>query len=126
MQKNGHLLITLPDGTQVKFGQECITGTENESVDHLPKLYLNPERGRKLDAIRIINVFAEMNFVLDENGKKAMKKDIFQWFGTMLNTDFTNYNNNLSSSLADGSSMKKHLKIFEEMQEKMKSIFNIH
>ena len=126
MQKNGHLLITLPDGTQVKFGQECITGTENESVDHLPKLYLNPERGRKLDAIRIINVFAEMNFVLDENGKKAMKKDIFQWFGTMLNTDFTNYNNDLSSSLADGSPMKKHLKIFEEMQEKMKSIFNLH
>lgn len=125
MQKNGHLLITLPDGTQVKFGQECITGTENESIDQLPKLYLNPERGRKLDAIRIINVFAEMNFVLDENGKKAMKKDIFQWFGTMLNTDFTNYNNDLSSSLADGSSMKKHLKIFEEMQEKMKSIFNL-
>ena len=31
----------------------------------------------------------------------------------------------LPQLLADGSSMKKHLRIFEDMVEKMKSIFNL-
>jgi hypothetical protein len=41
-----------------------------------------------------------------------------------MNVDFSNYHNDLSSSLADNTSMNKHLKIFEEMLDVMKKIFN--
>ena len=49
---------------------------------------------------------------------------MFAVFGHAMNADFSNYNNDLSSSLADSNSINKHLKIFEEMLEMMKKIFN--
>ena len=123
MSNNEHLVITLPDGTKVEIGQHNPLSPPEISVS-LPRIFLSKERGRRLDIIRIINAIIELGFFVDENGRKSSKKDVFAVFGHAMNVDFSNYHNDLSSSLADSTSMNKHLKIFEEMLEMMKKIFN--
>lgn len=125
MSSNERLLITLPDGTKVHIGNSSELTTTSEPSENLPKLYLNPEKGTKLEMTRIFYVISEMNIILDESGRKAKKKDIFQFLSMMLHADFSNYSKDLSNSLADGSSINKHLKVFEEMRDKMESIFNL-
>ena len=125
MSNNERLLITLPDGTQVHIGN-CTQSITSEPSENLPKLFLNAEKGTKMEIIRIFYVIAEMCLIVDESGRKAKKKDIFQFLSFMLNSDFSNFSRDLSNSLADGSSMNKHLKVFEEMRDKMENIFNLH
>ena len=123
MSNNERLLITLPDGTKVEIGQHSQL-IPPELPFNLPKIFLSKERGRRLDMIRIINVLIELGFFDDDHGKRAKKKDVFGVLGNAMNTDFSNFHHDLSSSLTDSSSMNKHLKIFEEMLEMMKKIFN--
>lgn len=123
MGNNERLLITLPDGTKVEIGQQTQMIAPEPALN-LPKIFLSKERGRRLDIIRIINVMIELGFFIDSNGKKSSKKDVFSVFGNALDTDFSNYSHDLASSLTDSTSMKKHLKIFEDMLEVMKNIFN--
>jgi hypothetical protein len=49
---------------------------------------------------------------------------LFGVLGNALNMDFSHYSNDLSASLSDSTSMNKHLKIFEDMLDMMKKIFN--
>ena len=123
MSNNERLLITLPDGTKVEIGQHN-QQIPSEIPLKLPKIFLSKERGRRLDMIRVINSIVELGFFTDENGRKSNKKDVFVVLGHAMNVDFSNYHNDLSSSLADSTSMNKHLKIFEEMLDVMKKIFN--
>ena len=119
-----NIVINMGNKENVENKEEMEGKGNKESMDNMPKLYLNKEKGMKLDMIRILCVLWELGFFVDENGRKAMKKEVFRGFGIMLNTDFSNHNSDLSGSLADGSSMNKHLRIFEMMLEKMKQIFN--
>ena len=112
MSNNERLLITLPNGTKVEIGQDY-QQILPEIPFNLPKIFLSKERGRRLDMIRIINIIIELGFFVDENGRKSSKKDVFAVFGHAMNADFSNYNHDLSSSLADSNSINKHLKIFE-------------
>ena len=123
MSNNERLVITMPDGTKVEIGQRNQL-THTEIPLKLPKIFLSKERGRRLDMIRVINSIFELGFFVDENGRKSNKKDVFIVMGHAMNVDFSNFHNDLSSSLADSTSMNKHLKIFEEMLEMMKKIFN--
>lgn len=124
MSNNERLLITLPDGTKVEIGQHSqLVPPENPLK--LPKIFLSKERGRRLDMIRVINSIFELGFFVDENGRKSNKKDVFIVMGHAMNVDFSNYNHDLSSSLTDSTSMNKHLKIFEDMLDMMKKIFNL-
>ena len=123
MSNNERLVITMPDGTKVEIGQHN-QQTPIEIPLKLPKIFLSKERGRRLDMIRVINSIFELGFFVDENGRKSNKKDVFIVMGHAMNVDFSNFHNDLSSSLADSTSMNKHLKIFEEMLEMMKKIFN--
>ena len=124
MSNNERLLITLPDGTKVEIGQHNQL-IPPEIPFNFPQIYLSKERGRRLDMIRIINVLIEMGFFDDTNGKRVKKKDVFGVLGNAMNTDFSNFSHDLSSSLTDSTSMNKHLKIFEEMLDVMKKIFNL-
>lgn len=120
-----YLRIIFPDGKKVEIGNHSIVSTPStENHEILPKLYLNKDKGMKLDVIRIVSVCWELGFVVDEHGRKATKKDLFQALGILLNTDFSNASSDLSNSLDNGNSMDKHLKIFRDMLEKMKDIFN--
>lgn len=123
MSNNERLLITLPDGTKVEISQHDQL-IPPETLPKLPKIFLSKERGRRLDMIRVINSIVELGFFNDENGRKSNKKDVFIVLGHAMNVDFSNFHNDLSSSLADSTSMNKHLKIFEEMLDMMKKIFN--
>jgi hypothetical protein len=123
MSNNEHLVITMPDGTKVEIGPHN-QPIPTEIPLKLPKIFLSKERGRRLDMIRVINSIFELGFFVDENGRKSNKKDVFIVMGHAMNVDFSNFHNDLSSSLADSTSMNKHLKIFEEMLEMMKKIFN--
>ena len=123
MSNNERLVITMPDGTKVEIGQHN-QPIPTEIPLKLPKIFLSKERGKRLDMIRVINSIFELGFFVDENGRKSNKKDVFIVMGHAMNVDFSNFHNDLSSSLADSTSMNKHLKIFEEMLEMMKKIFN--
>ena len=123
MSNNERLVITMPDGTKVEIGPHN-QPIPTEIPLKLPKIFLSKERGRRLDMIRVINSIFELGFFVDENGRKSNKKDVFIVMGHAMNVDFSNFHNDLSSSLADSTSMNKHLKIFEEMLEMMKKIFN--
>lgn len=123
MSNNERLVITMPDGTKVEIGQHSQL-VPPEIPLKLPKIFLSKERGRRLDMIRVINSIFELGFFVDENGRKSNKKDVFIVMGHAMNVDFSNFHNDLSSSLADSTSMNKHLKIFEEMLDMMKKIFN--
>jgi hypothetical protein len=116
------LEITQKDDHLKEENQSCelVSLVEPES-----KVYLSKERGKKLDLIRVINTLYELGFMVDEHGRKALKKDAFNAFGKVFNIDLSNYSTDLSSSLSDGTSMKKHLKIFEDMTETMKKVFNL-
>ena len=70
MSSNERLLITLPDGTKVHIGNCSELTTTSEPSENLPKLYLNPEKGTKLEMTRVFYVISEMNIILDENGRK--------------------------------------------------------
>lgn len=142
MKKNNFIKLEFPNGKKLNIGYDqtddnivinmestgCMEGMGSkdnmENMDTLPKLYLNKDKGMKLDMIRILTVMWELGFFVNEHGHKAMKKEVFRGFGMILNTNFSNHNSDLSGSLADGSSMNKHLRIFELMLEKMKKIFN--
>ena len=123
MPNNERLVITMPDGTKVEIGPHN-QPIPTEIPLKLPKIFLSKERGKRLDMIRVINSIFELGFFVDENGRKSNKKDVFIVMGHAMNVDFSNFHNDLSSSLADSTSMNKHLKIFEEMLEMMKKIFN--
>ena len=124
--KNNQLTITMADGSKVEIclNNSCETMDTTEVNKETSKLYLNQEKGRKLNMIRIILVLWDMGYFVDEHGRKAKKKDAYENFGSLLNTDFSHFNSDISASLADGSSMDKHIRVFEEMLEKMKQIFN--
>ena len=124
MSNNERLVITMPDGTKVEIGPHN-QPIPTEIPLKLPKIFLSKERGRRLDMIRVINSIFELGFFVDENGRKSNKKDVFIVMGHAMNVDFSNYSHDLSSSLTDSTSMNKHLKIFEDMLDMMKKIFNL-
>ena len=65
MSNNEHLVITMPDGTKVEIGSNHLPVTTG-FPENLPKLYLNPEKGSKLDIIRIYYVISELNLIVDQ------------------------------------------------------------
>jgi hypothetical protein len=88
------------------------------------KVFLNDTRGFKLNFIRVINVLYELDFFKSEKQNKITKKDIFKTFGETININLTDYDKDLSRALTDSTTLDKHLKIFHDMEDKMKDIFN--
>lgn len=88
------------------------------------KVFLNSQKGKKLDLIRIINAMYELDFFKNESQNKITKKEVFETLGRFLNIDLSKFQNDLSRSLTDSTALEKHLKVFEDMQDKMEQIFN--
>lgn len=88
------------------------------------RVFLNNQRGKKLDFIRVINALYELDFFKNESQNKISKKEVFETLGKFMNIDLSKYQNDLSRSLTDSTALEKHLKIFEDMGDKMESIFN--
>ncbi len=89
-------------------------------------VYLTERTGAKIDIIRILNVLYELGTFTGENGKKISKKDFMMAMGQAINIDLSAYDKDLSRSLSDSTKLEKHLRVFENMLQKMTDIFNMH
>lgn len=84
-------------------------------------VYLNPQKGKRVDLIRVIDVLYELDFFMDKNGiDRSLKKDVYAAFGKVLNANFENYD----KDLANGSRAEdvKQMRIFKSM-ERQANIF---
>ena len=77
-----------------------------------------------LDFTRVLNAMYEKGFFKDEQQNKISKKEVFETFGECLNMDLSKFQNDLSRSLTDSTALEKHLKVFEDLKDKMEEIFN--
>lgn len=88
-------------------------------------VFLSSRRGRKIDFIRVMNVLYELGFFQDAQGNALTKKEFFTTLGRLVNVkELEDYDKDLSRSLSDSTALEKHLKIFDQMSEKMEEIFN--
>ena len=51
-------------------------------------------------------------------------KDFFTSMGQAVNIDLSKYDKDLSRSTADSTALEKHLRVFDNMRQKMIDIFN--
>ncbi len=109
---------------------------KEELLRHLPdeateasstksKFHLKNKKGRKTDFVRVMNVLLEMGFFTDADGDQAKKAEFFQALGKLLNENFKDYQNLLSTTKGASVADQKALtKIFEDMLDKQKSIIS--
>lgn len=89
------------------------------------KFHLKNKKGRKTDFVRVMNVLLEMGFFTDADGDQAKKAEFFQALGKLLNENFKDYQNLLSTTKGASVADQKALtKVFEEMLDKQKSIIS--
>lgn len=96
--------------------------TSNNPSDIGSPLQLS-QNASKIDLIRIMNAWYECGKVVDANGGKLTKKEFFTWVGKLFNIDLTTYDKDLSNSMSSSVAYDKQIQIFEELQEKHKSIY---
>ena len=87
-------------------------------------IHLREEKGVKIDVIRVLNALYELGKFTGEGGSRITKKDFFTAMGRALNIDLSNYDKDLSRSTSDSTALDKHLRIFDDMRQKMTDIFN--
>ena len=103
--------------------QEKPAANDNNTGVESP-VYLSDERGAKIDIIRVFNVLYELGMFHGKDGAKLLKKDFFAAMGKAINKDLSNYDKDLSRSTSDSTALEKHLRIFVDMEKKMKEIWN--
>lgn len=103
--------------------EDCLNGEETIAVES-SRVFLSAKRGSKIDFIRVVNALYELGLFQDEQGGSITKKEVFTTMGRFVNMDLSDYDKDLSRSLTDSTALEKHLKIFNQMKEKMEEIFN--
>ena len=88
------------------------------------RVFLNQQRGYKINFIRVINCLYELGFFKDKQQNAISKIEVMRTLGAVVNLDLSDYDKDLSRSLTDSTTLEKHLKIFKDMKDKMESIFN--
>ena len=92
--------------------------SERETVpDWDSGLYLSKDKGVRINMIRFIYTLGLMNYIRDEKGNKVPFKRVFQGFGKLFHADFSRYNNDLTRSMEENTSMEKQTEIFRLMSE---------
>ena len=109
--------------SRVKAEQEIADNTPEPVEPYTSDIYLNPEKGMKLDMERIINVAWKLGFFVDSKNKPAKKYKVFHAFGSFLNSDLSNYESSLSEGRSRANSdCDNELAIFNAMLNKQKEI----
>lgn len=98
--------------------------TLNDSSGVWSPLRLSKARGTKIDFIRVMNAWYECGKVETEGGGKPTKKEFFTWVGKLFNMDLSNYDKDLSNSMASGVHYEKQSRIFDELKDKHEEIYN--
>lgn len=89
-------------------------------------VFIAERRGVKIDIIRVLNSLYELGMFTGQSGEAIPKKVFMTTMGKAINVDFSNYDKDLSRTLSDSTALDKHLKIFNDMLQKMTDIFNRH
>lgn len=105
----------------VNMGAQAETKEEGNTTS---PVHLNSTIGTKIDFIRVMNTLYELGFFTNEQGGKITKKDFFTSIGQAVNIDLSKYDKDLSRSTADSTALEKHLRVFDNMRQKMIDIFN--
>ena len=98
--------------------------TEADEPQRESPIYLNKAKGQKIDLIRVLNAMFELGCFKGKDGSKLTKKEFFTEMGCILHIDLSDYDKDLSRSMSDSTKLEKHLKIFEDMKQKMTDIWN--
>ena len=106
-----------------EYGSDRVVEECDEPQTESP-IYLSTAKGQKIDLIRVLNVMYEQGRFKGKDGAKLTKKEFFTEMGRMLHVDLSNYDNDLSRAMADGTKLERHLKTFEDMKQKMRDIWN--
>ena len=104
--------------------KELFCATTNESPQS--PIFLVKRKGVKIDMIRVLNALHELGTFTGKDGNPLSKKEFMISMGKAMNVDLSNYYNDLSRALSDSTTLDKHLKIFNDMHQKMTDIFNSH
>ena len=106
-----------------EFGSDKVVEECDETFTE-SSIYLNKAKGQKIDLIRVLNAMFEMGCFKGKDGAKLTKKDFFTEMGCILHIDLSDYDKDLSRSMSDSTKLDKHLKVFEDMKQKMIEIWN--
>lgn len=120
--QNGDVHITAPiyQGGAKPETKETV----NDSFSVGSPLFLSKKKGTKIDFIRVMNAWYECGKVEDANGVKPTKKEFFTWLGKLFNIDLSDYDKDLSNSMASSVAFDKQTRIFDELKEKQQEIYN--
>ena len=123
------IMMTSQDDKRLdRVGEELNRHLPEESSlsrKNTSRFFLSQKKGRKTNFARVINVLLEMNYIVDSDGAKATKQDFFNALGKLLNENFADYQNLLSTTKgASASDQKALVKIFEDMLDKQQEIIS--
>ena len=106
-----------------EYGTDEVYDEREEFAQESP-IYLSTAKGQKIDLIRTLNVMYEQGRFKGKDGSKLTKKEYFLEMGRTLHVDLSNYDNDLSRAMSDGTKLEKHTRVFDEMKQTMIDIWN--
>ena len=108
----------------ITTAQEEPTPTSQQPSPETSPVYLAKRKGNKIDLIRIANAIYELGMVEDANGGRLTKKECMIAFGKAFNIDLSDYDKDLSNSMASSVAFEKQTRIFDDMKVKHQEIYN--
>ena len=109
----------------IKRKIQLLQHSEQETAPTDNNLHLSTKKGFKVNFIRVINCLCELSYFTDSKGNNITKKEVFKSIGNATNTDFSTYQNILSTTKAAAKSdMKSILLVFEQLHAKQLEINN--
>lgn len=108
-------LHEVPDEAIIDADLESLTDSDVSQC--LSGITLNSDVS-KLDFIRVLYVLYELDFFVEESGKKVTKKELFAFLATWLGKEtLAHYDKDMTNSWK--SDMSAHIAIFDTMRSKM-------
>lgn len=84
-------------------------------------IFLTPNKGNKINLIRIINALYEIRYFHDGNEQIPTKETVMIAIGKSLGVDLSNYDSNLSQALNTGN-IENNIAIFQQMMDITKEL----
>ena len=121
---NNHLVITFnSEGMKLDISPNG-NGPYMEETAEDSDIILSKERGMRINFIRLVYGMCKKQFFTKKNGGKASDMQVFQYLGSKLGVDLTDYCNDLNRAMQDNTALEKNLRIFDELQDVMRDKFN--
>lgn len=80
---------------------------------------------RKIDVIKILHAMCNVGLFQLQNGSKITIKAVMEYFGEMLNDNFSDYSSNLGVSKSD-TKENTYMQVFEDLSKKAREYYNKH